>query len=152
MIHPALSGADHYITTTYCVLLHAAPSIDRKWGPYIVMYYYYEYAVLLIPPFPRSSPPPLIALCVPCTCDLFDSPFCLLRFPYSRGWDLRTVLLAIPRAATYLTQPRQSYLTRLQAIPPIHFFGHPSLQCSLASCLTCCCWGKYGYYGIIGFS
>lgn len=84
-------------------------------------------------------------------------PFCLLRFPYSRGWDLRTVLLAIPRAATYLTQPRQSYLTRLQArahgsIPPIHFFGHPSLQCSLASCLTCCCWGKYGYYGIIGFS
>lgn len=68
------SGAGHFITTTYCVLLHAAPSIDRKWGPYIVMYYYYC-------GIPHSSISPAIPSPPHCTlCPLRSLGFSLFVF------------------------------------------------------------------------
>lgn len=71
-------------------------------------------AVFFIP-FLRSSLS-LIALCAPC--DLFDSPFCLLRFPYSRGWDLRT-RCPLPSPGPRLILPRAvilSYSARGQSV------------------------------------
>lgn len=118
MIHPSLSVAGHYITTTYCVLLLIVESGDHtlSWSC--------TTAVFLIPPFLRSSPSSLIALCAPC--DPFDSPFCLLRFPYSRGWDLRT-RWPLPSQGPRLILPRGGNLilyTRLQATGRAYVWQH----------------------------